>query len=332
MLKKVYEINKKTLEKTSFFLFYGENEGSKREKILEILANINKENIQKYDEKEILENEKKFFENILSKSLFEDKKFIIVKRATDKIVKIISEILDRDIQDITIIIDANLLDKKSKLRSLFEKEKNLICVPFYKDTEQVLSDFTKNFLRENNISLSQSDINFIVIRCNGDRGILINELTKIKLFAVKNKKVKTEDILRLTNLIENYSINELIDNCLAQNYSKTVKILNENNFASEEGVIIIKTFLSKAKKILNLSIDYQSNKDLELTLKNSRPPIFWKDKEITKKMLIKWQPNNIKQLIYKLSNTELQIKKNFSNSINLITNFIYEQLNSKANN
>ncbi len=332
MLKKVFEINKKTLEKTSFFLFYGENEGSKREKILEILANINKENIQKYDEKEILENEKKFFENILSKSLFEDKKFIIVKRATDKIVKIINEILDRDIQDIVIIIDANLLDKRSKLRSLFEKEKNLICVPFYKDTEQVLSDFTKNFLRENNISLSQSDINFIVIRCNGDRGILINELTKIKLFAVKNKKVKTEDILRLTNLIENYSINELIDNCLAQNYSKTVKILNENNFAPEEGVIIIKTFLSKAKKILNLSIDYQSNKDLELTLKNSRPPIFWKDKEITKKMLIKWQPNNIKQLIYKLSNTELQIKKNFSNSINLITNFIYEQLNSKTNN
>ena len=332
MLKKVFEINKKTLEKTSFFLFYGENEGSKREKILEILANINKENIEKYDEKEILENEKKFFENILSKSLFEDKKFIIVKRATDKIVKIINEILDRDIQDIVIIIDANLLDKRSKLRSLFEKEKNLICVPFYKDTEQVLSDFTKNFLRENNISLSQSDINFIVIRCNGDRGILINELTKIKLFAVKNKKVKTEDILRLTNLIENYSINELIDNCLAQNYSKTVKILNENNFAPEEGVIIIKTFLSKAKKILNLSIDYQSNKDLELTLKNSRPPIFWKDKEITKKMLIKWQPNNIKQLIYKLSNTELQIKKNFSNSINLITNFIYEQLNSKTNN
>ena len=31
MLKKVFEINKKTLEKTSFFLFYGENEGSKRE-------------------------------------------------------------------------------------------------------------------------------------------------------------------------------------------------------------------------------------------------------------------------------------------------------------
>ena len=332
MLKKVFEINRKTLEKTSFFLFYGENEGSKKEKILEILANINKENIQKYDEKEILENEKTFFENILSKSLFEDKKFIIIKRATDKIVKIINEILNRDIQDIVIIIDANLLEKRSKLRSIFEKEKNLICVPFYKDTEQVLSNFTKNFLRENNISLSQSDINFIVIRCNGDRGMLINELTKIKLFAIKNKKVKREDILRLTNLIENYSINELIDNCLAQNYTKTIKILNENNFASEEGIIIIRTFLLKAKKILNLSVDYQGNKDLELTLKNSRPPIFWKDKEITKKMLIKWQPNNIKQLIYKISNTELQIKKNFSNSINLITNFIYEQLNSKTNN
>ena len=273
-----------------------------------------------------------FFENILSKSLFEDKKFIIIKRATDKIVKIINEILDKDIQDIVIIIDADLLEKRSKLRSTFEKERNLICVPFYKDTEQVLANFTKSFLRENNISLSQSDINFIIIRCNGDRGMLINELTKIKHFAVKNKKVRTEDILRLTNLIENYSINELIDNCLAQNYSKTVKILNENNFASEESIVIIRTFLSKAKKILNLSVDYQRNKDLELTLKNSRPPIFWKDKEITKKMLLKWQPNNIKQLIYKISNTELQIKKNFNNSINLITNFIHEQLNSKTNN
>ena len=64
---------------------------------------------------------------------------------------------------------------------------------------------------------------------------------------------------------------------------------------------------------------------MELTISSSRPPIFWKDKEITKEQISKWPTQKIKNLIYKLNELELLIKKNMSNSIQLITDFILEQ-------
>jgi len=70
---------------------------------------------------------------------------------------------------------------------------------------------------------------------------------------------------------------------------------------------------------------------MDLTISSARPPIFWKDKEITKQQIYKWSPKNIKKLIYKLADVELLIKKNMNNSINLITDFILEQ-SSETNN
>jgi DNA polymerase-3 subunit delta len=205
-------------------------------------------------------------------------------------------------------------------------------VPFYPDTEQTLSKLTFNFLKKKNISISQSNINLIVNKCNGDRETLLNELNKIEYFSKNGKKITAENIAKLTNLIENHGISELIDNCLAKNKKKIVNILNENNFNNEDCILITRTFLNKAKKILKLSSEFQNNKNIDLTISSAKPPIFWKDKEITKQQIYKWTPENIKQLIYKLSEIELLIKKNINNSINLITDFILNEASSNTNN
>tara|TARA_B100000927_G_scaffold266717_1_gene240323 strand:- start:208 stop:753 length:546 start_codon:yes stop_codon:yes gene_type:complete len=180
--------------------------------------------------------------------------------------------------------------------------------------------------------ISNLDINLIIDKANGDRDNLKNELSKIEAFCLVNKKITSEEIARLTNLIEDYSISELIDNCLAKNNKKIVKILNENNFSKEDTIIIIRTFLSKSKKILRLSEQFKTNNDLELTISSAKPPIFWKDKEITKKQILEWTPKNIKKLIKDINDVELQIKKNINISINLITDFILYQSNLRANN
>ena len=88
----------------------------------------------------------------------------------------------------------------------------------------------------------------------------------------------------------------------------------------------------KAKKILTLSLEFEKNKDIDKTIRSARPPIFWKDKEIVKIQLNKWKPNKIKELIYHVNDIELQIKKNFNNSLLIITNFILEKSSSEANN
>ena len=330
MIIKSFEINKINFDQNKLVLFYGKNEGFKNEATNNLIKD--KDEITKYEEKEVLENINDFIESILSKSLFESEKIIIIKRVTDKILKIIDEIDSKNIEDIKIILNADNLEKKSKLRSLFEKDKKYICVPFYPDTDQTLSKLTYNFLKKKNISISQSNINLIVNKCNGDRETLLNELNKIEYFSKNGKKITAENIAKLTNLIENHGISELIDNCLAKNKKKIVNILNENNFNNDDCILITRTFLNKAKKILKLSSEFQNNKNIDLTISSAKPPIFWKDKEITKQQIYKWTPENIKQLIYKLSEIELLIKKNINNSINLITDFILNEASSNTNN
>jgi len=330
MILKSFEIKKINQNINNLILFYGKNEGLKNEAINILVKDKN--NISNYEEKEILDNENYFIESILSKSLFEENKFIIVKRATDKILKLIEILHLKNLEDTIIIFNSDNLEKKSKLRSLFEKEKKLVCIPFYPDNDQTLSKLTYNFLRDKKISISPSNINLITNKCSGDREKLINELQKIEYYTKNGKKIDSENISKLINLSENHNISELVDNCLVQNKKKIISILNENNFSNEDCIMIVRSFLIKSKKLLALSKAFESNKDINLTISSAKPPIFWKEKEITKQQILKWNSKNIKQLIYSLSEAELQIKKNINNSINLVTDFILFQSSSITNN
>ena len=324
MILKQYEVSKINTKQFPLILFYGQNNGAKEEEISNI-TRLNKDikpNI--YEEKQILENQEIFYNEIFSNSLFDEKKIIIVKRTTDKLIKIIEEILEKELSSFLLILDAGNLEKKSKLRNFFEKNKKLICIPFYPDNISQLTQITNNFFKKRNISIAQSNINLIVNKSNGDRGILKNELQKIEMF-LHNNKLNSTNLLKLINIAENYSISELVDHCLAKNEKKINNILSENNFSNEDCIIIVKTFLNKSKKILKLSSEFEKNKNMDLTISSAKPPIFWKDKEITKKQITKWKPNKIKKLIYELNDIELQIKKNLNISINIITDFILEK-------
>jgi DNA polymerase-3 subunit delta len=329
MIIKSFEINKINLNLNNLFLFYGKNEGFKNEVTKNILKN--KSNIINYEEKEVLENEDNFIENLLTKSLFDKEKILIIKRATDKILKVLEKITEKNIEDIKIVLNADVLEKKSKLRSFFEKDKRLVCVPFYPDDDQTLSKLAYSFLRDKKISISPSNINLIVNKCSGDREKLQNELQKIEFFSKNGKQIDNENISKLVNLNENHNISELIDNCLAKNKKKIISILNENNFSNEDCITIIRFFIIKAKKLLALSKAFETNKNIDLTISSAKPPIFWKEKEITKLQIYKWKSKSIKRLIYTLSEVELQIKKNINNSINLITDLILSQSLAKTN-
>ena len=325
MILKYFELSKLDYKKQNFVLFHGKNDGLKNEEIIKFRSKINRE-ISNYEEKQILENKQDFLEQILNKSLFEEEKFIIINRATDKICIIIEELVEKNIEETFIILNTDPLDKKSKLRNLFEKDKNnLVSVAFYPDTIETLSRLANNFLRNKKISLSSMNINFIINKCNGDRKNLTNELKKVELFSLNKKNIDEKELFKLINLTENHSINELIDNCLAKNQKKTLSILNENIFTNEDCIIITRTLLKKTKRLLKLVNDFNENKSIDKTLENAKPPIFWKEKNITKQQINKWTHLNIRELISDINNTEIEIKKIPMNSINLITNFLLEK-------
>ena len=330
MILKTFELNK-IKDNTIFYLLYGKNEGLKSECINEIIKK-EKGKIFKYDERQIKDEIEPFFENVLSGSLFDSNKIIIINRATDKIYEIILNLIDRHISNVKIILNADLLETRSKLRSLFEKNKNLICIPTYQDNSETLSRLAALILKKENISISQQNMNLIVEKCNGDRQNLQNELDKIKNYSLNKKKISSDEILKLINLSENYGLSELIDNCLAQNKNKTIKILNENNYNTEDGIIILRTFLAKAKRILKLANQLERNNDMNKTINSAKPPIFWKDKEIVKIQLSKWKLKEIKKLIKNINDIELEIKKNYNNSLFIISNFILEKSSFEINN
>ncbi len=330
MIIKTFELNK-IKDNTIFHLLYGKNEGLKSECINEIIKK-DKGKIFKYDERQIKDEIETFYENVLSGSLFDNNKVIIINRATDKIYEIILNLVDRNISNIKIILNADLLETRSKLRSLFEKNKDLICIPTYQDNNENLSRLTALILKKENISISQQNINLIVEKCNGDRQNLHHELNKIKNYALNKKKISSDEILKLINLSENYVLSELIDNCLAQNKNKTIKILNENNYNTEDSIIILRTFLAKAKRILKLATQLELNNDINKTINSAKPPIFWKDKEIVKIQLSKWKIKEVKKLIKSINDIELETKKNYNNSLYITTNFILEKSSSEINN
>jgi len=321
MIIKSFELEKIKSQNNKFVLLYGSNNGHKSE----IINNYFTENflgeVLRIDENEVINNEN-FISELLTKSLFDDNKIIIISRVTEKILDIISEILERNLEGLTIILNSGVLEKNSKLRKLFEKENYLTAIPFYEDNNRNLISIAQSFFQEKKIKVSQEVINLVVERSKGDRGNLKNELNKISNLSLTNKDINMDAVTKLTNLAENYSVFELSDNYLAKNSKKVSHILNENNYNSEDCILILRTILNKAKRLLKLKDEVEKNKNIDLVLSSFKPPIFWKEKEIVKKQVESWSFKEINRIIYKINDVEILIKKNSNSSINFVSDFV----------
>ena len=322
MIIKHYEISKLHTEKFMFFLFYGKNEGLKEEVINDNFIEKFEGQLIRYDESEFVNNFDNILEELLNMSLFGEKKNLIISRVTDKVLRYIEIILNKEIKDTKIILKIGILDKKSKLRSLFEKDRNLVSVPFYEDTHKNLYIIVSKFLNENNIKLSRELINILIDRSSGDRKNLISELDKILNYSKSNKKISFENIEKLTNLSENYAVSELAEQYLMKNKKKVAKILNENNYSDEDCIQIIRTILIKSKRLLGIIEMNNLENNIENVLSKTKPPIFWKEKEGVKIQVKNWKAVDLKNKIYEINEIETLIKTNSKNTLNLVSDFI----------
>ena len=322
MIIKSFELEKLKSSRSKFHLIYGKNEGIKQDIINNYyIKNFNGE-ILKYDEQEVLKQKEDFISTLLTKSLFESIKLIVISRATDKISELITEISEKEVIETQIIIKCSNLDKKSKLRNLFEKRQDLICTPVYEDDIRSLNSVIQNFLQEHKFNLSQEIKNILIERSKGDRINLKNELSKLENLSISRKKLDIEDVSKLSNLAENYSVFELSDNYLAKNSKKVSNILNENNYSSEDCILIIRTILDKSKRLLKIRTEMDNNSNVDQVISNFKPPIFWKEKEIVKKQARSWSTSEVKEIIYKMNDLETLVKKNTTNSMLFVSNFV----------
>ena len=331
MILKSFELSKLKLDNFNFYLFYGDNEGLKEENIKNLFEKNYLNKIHRYEEKEILDNIDNFFNSVLTKSFFDNEKLIIINRATDKIRETIEDLMEKNPEDIKIILNSKNLEKKSTLRKIFEKEKSIICVPFYEDNNQTLNSIVSLFFRNKKIPISQQLINVLVERSRGDRKNLNNELGKIESYSLNKKNLNLEEIIKLTNLADNYSTTELVDHSLAKNTRKTASILGENNYSDEDNIIIIRTLLAKLKRLVKIYELVDEKNNIELAISACKPAIFWKDKPFVIQQMKSWKKDQLKYLIYKTNEIELLIKKNSVLAKNILSDFIIDN-SKKANN
>ena len=322
MIIKSFELDKLRSSNSNVHLIHGNNEGIKEDIINNIYLKEFNGEVLKYDEYEVLNNSDEFISSLLTDSLFSTNKIIIISRATDKIVDVINDILERGKSETKIIIKCHSLEKKSKLRKLFEKEGNIICTPVYEDDNRSLNSIIQIFLKENKFNLSQEIKNILIERSKGDRINLRNELIKLKNLSLSKKILSIDDVDKLSNLVENYSVFELSDNYLAKNSKKVSNILNENNYSSEDCILIIRTILSKSKRLLKIRNEIDNNSDIDQAISSIKPAIFWKEKDIVKKQAQSWTTNEVKEIIFKISDLETMVKKNSVNSMLFVSNFV----------
>jgi len=189
----------------------------------------------------------------------------------------------------------------------------------------------RNFFKLNKIPISQEIINLLIERSRGDRGNLTNEMSKIESYIKTNKNISPQEIFKLTNLAENYSVSELLDSCLNKNSRKTITILNENSFALEDCILIIRSFSIKLKRLYKIHEEYKKNKNLDSIISSYKPPIFWKDKDAIKKQINLSNLENIENMIFKTNDIELLIKKNSDNAVNILSDFIINTSRQSSN-
>ena len=337
MIIKSFEVQRQisNLLKNNFLLIYGENNGLKKD-IAEIIKNyFKKENsnielLSTY-ENDILENEENYYNSIYSGSLFFNKKIITINGATDKLIKIIEDILEKKPENVLLIIYATILEKKSKLRNLFEKQNSTICIPCYLDKARDLENIAINELKKSNITLPREALNLLVEKSNQDRDNIKNEIEKIKSYAHTKKELELWEIKSIINFSGEYKSDNLINESLSGNIFQFKKILSELYLNTVNQIFLLRILSNKTQRLLKIKELEKDYKSIDELIDKSKPIIFWQEKPIIKKQLSVWNLSDLKKIIYEINNIEILCKKKPQLSRIAAFNF-FSKICKKANN
>lgn len=289
--------------KNSITLFYGENIGlqnSFKDQIKKFYRNYN---ILLFNQEDIFNFPGNFYNELNNESLFGEKKIFFIQNISDKFLKFIPETLKINKEN-KIYLFANLLEKKSKLRNLFEKEKSINIVPCYKDNELSIKKIITRKLK-NYRGVSNEVINVILNNCNNDRAILKNEIEKIEIF-FENKKLDLGNLIALLNVKSNDDFNFLKDSAMCGNKLDTNRLLSSTYVDTDKLSLYLMLLNQRLAKIGD--VISEGNANIDSKIESLKPPIFWKDKTTFKKQTKFWSKNKIARAFKEIYKVEIEVK------------------------
>lgn len=305
MIYKSYIVEKKINDITqNIILFYGENLGLKNHFKSTIKSFDNERERILFSQDEVLMKKNLLINEICNDSLFEKKKLIIIEDVSDKLFQFIEEIVS-NISDQKILLFSNILDKKSKIRSYFEKSTKTAIIACYDDNEITIKNLIKESLNDYK-NLSPINVNLIAQSVNLDRDKLNNELQKIKAY-FRNKILNTEELLTLLNLNLNEDFSILKDEALLGNVKKTNELLNTTVIDEDKSLYYINSVNQRMTKLMQI-IKNSEKSNFVSAVNNLKPPIFWKEKPKFIGQLKKWNKSKIIKILNETYKLEKRIK------------------------
>ena len=323
MILKSYLVENNTNSLKSYIctLFYGENNGLKIDFKNKIKYENKESEVINLFEEDLLNNKNILLSEVNNLSLFTSKKIIFLHELSDKVFNTVENILNKRNEDVQVYIFSKILDKKSKLRALFEKKKELAAIPCYQDNERTLHQYISNKLK-NLKGVTPEIINFIMKNSYLDRGIINGEIEKIKTYFTNNH-IERNEIESLLNIKDDESFEKIRDATLLGDKLNVNKLIGEIRFQSEENFYYLNQLYIRFSKLLEIQDFNESVKDYEVTLEQIKPRIFWKDKPALLRQLKIWDIQGIQLAINDISKIEILMKRNSQiNNGTLIKNLL----------
>ena len=329
MILKSYlvERNVEILKNYQATIIYGVNNGTKDD-IKEQIKDQNKDcEIITFFENDISKKDL-LYENTTNQSLFASKKIIFIQEASDKIFDEISACLQKENKEVQIYIFSENLEKKSKLRNFFEKDKKLASIACYEDNERTLLNYINRELKEFK-GLTGEITNIIINNSNLDRKIIKNELIKIKTF-FSEKKINKDQIIEILNIKNDGGFDDIRDKALMGEKLKVNKLLSETEILNDEAFFYLNNLSHRVMRLHEIFKGSKNNSEYDRILENLKPPIFWKDKPIIQQQLRKWNLKKIEEMLFKIAETEILMKKNSYIKNDVIIKDLIINLTNKA--
>lgn len=324
----IVEQNLDILNDYQAVVIYGENEGIKNSIKIK-LKEINKNSeIISFFEDEITKNKNLLYENIANESLFNEKKIIFIQSATDKILNEVNGCLEIYNPNTKVYIFSENLDKKSKLRNLFEKEKKLAIFCCYEDNEKILINYINNELNGYK-GLTGEIVNFIISNSSLNRKIIQSEIVKIKSF-FNDKIIKKKQLLELLNFKNNNGFEEIRDSALSGKKQKINKLLSEIELINDDSFFYLNNLNFRILKLLEIQSINETFNNYEKALENIKPPVFWKDKPTYLEQLKKWDITKLNKAADKIGSAEILMKKNSQIRNDLVIKDLIIELTKQA--
>lgn len=217
------------------------------------------------------------------------------------------------------------LDANSKFRKLCENSPLLACIACYSDEKDTMTALILDFLKDNNLTMEPSTLNYLAENFSGNRNSLFSELEKIKIY----KKEGKISLLEVKAIIEEDGETNILDSINNFFYLNPVSFLKEVEKLKNVGIpssALCSAIINQCFKYIEyLQESQDQNKSVENTLREKF--VFFKQIPTITSHLNKWNLGKINLLLFHLRDKEIEIRQNLEKGYEILVNSFAEFYN-----